>query len=77
MNTNRISILIVDDDEDDFILVEDMLDEVEHTSFDLTWTQFYDDGLQLLAKQKFDLCLVDYHLGEENGIEVIKSMVKV
>jgi len=72
---SQIKILLLDDDEDDFIIVEDMLDElVNEFKSDVNWQSDYDEAVKLLNNDSFDICLVDYRLGERNGLEFLESI---
>ncbi len=65
---------MVDDDEDDFILVEDYLNEAYGDKAEVVWVDQYQAALDKLDNQNFDVILVDYMLGEKNGLELIKSI---
>lgn len=42
----QISILLVEDDEDDYLITEDLLSEIEGLKFDLEWAPDYDSALK-------------------------------
>jgi signal transduction histidine kinase len=67
----RINVLLVEDDEDDYILTRELLREIRGVTVGLKWVSHYDEGMQLLAGGGFDVCLVDYRLGEHSGVEFI------
>jgi signal transduction histidine kinase len=69
--TRRISVLLVEDDEDDFIMTQGMLAEIDEPECVLTWAQTFDEGLQRLLDGSFDVCLLDYALGERTGMELL------
>jgi DNA-binding NtrC family response regulator len=68
---HHVKLLIIDDDEDDFILVKDLLEDISHTCI-LDWASTYEAGQRLLAEDRHDLCLMDYKLGARDGIELLK-----
>jgi PAS domain S-box-containing protein len=68
--TLPIHLLIVEDDEDDFFLLESSLKEI---SFEkkISWAESYSKAIELIKKETFDLILIDYRLGAHNGIELV------
>lgn len=70
-----VLVLLVEDDEDDYILVSDLLAAADRVAFSVTWASSYADGLRSLDRGEFDVCLVDYRLGAHKGSELIRSVV--
>jgi PAS domain S-box-containing protein len=68
-----VRILIIDDDEDDFILTSGFLKAIEDRSLDIQWCYNYKTALQHIAAKAFDLYLVDYRLGAKTGIDLLKE----
>lgn len=75
MNSETIKVLLVDDDEDDYILTRDLLFEIKGSSFNLDWTDSYSDALAIINRNEHDVYLLDYHLGQRNGLELLKETV--
>jgi two-component system cell cycle sensor histidine kinase/response regulator CckA len=75
MNNAPVTILLVDDDEDDYILTRDWLSEVERAKFELEWVATYNAALKAIAKQEHDVYLFDYRLGEHTGLELLREAV--
>ncbi len=73
MDLGPIRILMVDDDEDDYILVRDLLSETAENRFHLEWVDNYDAALKAIGQKQHDLYLLDYHLGERNGLELLRD----
>lgn len=69
----RLRVLVIDDDEDDFIILKDILGEIEHTHFELDWTPRSADGLKALEEARHDVYLVDYSLGESTGLDLVRT----
>src|SRR5262249_28896358 len=66
-----ITILLVDDDEDDYLLTRELLIEADARRFALTWAATYEAALEAIAQRLYDVCLVDYRLGAHTGLELI------
>lgn len=68
-------ILLVEDDEDDYILTKDLLDEFMDASYRLDWVKDYEHAKQQLLADEHDLCLMDYKLGAYDGIQLLKEVI--
>jgi signal transduction histidine kinase len=64
-------VLLVDDDEDDYVLIRDLLAEIE--GLDLEWIDGYEEALGALKRNTYDVCLVDYRLGERSGLTLMRE----
>jgi two-component system cell cycle sensor histidine kinase/response regulator CckA len=72
-HAERIKILLIEDDEDDFILARGLLAEIRGSKFALDWAKTYEEGLETLLRNRHDICLLDYRLGGRNGIELLQA----
>ncbi|HXD67490.1 MAG TPA: EAL domain-containing protein [Solirubrobacteraceae bacterium] len=68
-----LRVLLVEDDEDDFVLTQSMLLANGRTKFDLEWEQSYADALDAVRVTSHDLYLVDYRLGEHTGLDLVRT----
>jgi len=75
MNNSPIKVLLVDDDEDDYILTRDWFDEFQVTGSELEWVSSYAKGREAIAQNRHDIYLVDYRLGEGNGLELLNEAI--
>ena len=73
--TGVSSILLVEDDEDDYVLARDLLFEIYGESLQLDWTQTWNEGLEEIVQGTHDLYLIDYNLGAGNGIELVREII--
>jgi DNA-binding NtrC family response regulator len=69
---HRIEILIIDDDQDDYLIVKSLLEEIATAPLRLEWASSYSAGKKLLIENRHAICLMDYKLGTEDGIELLK-----
>lgn len=67
------SILLVEDDEDDYVLARGLLSEIFGPSLKLDWVETWDAGLEALRKGTHDICLADFRLGDRNGLELVRE----
>jgi signal transduction histidine kinase len=74
MNNARISVLLIEDDEDDYILVRNMLLKAISAKYDLEWVPSYDAALEVMDTGCHDVYLLDYYLGERNGLELLREI---
>jgi len=71
-----INILLVDDDEDDYIITRNMLSESRSLDFNVDWVQNYHSAQKALATNGYDVYLLDYHLGVNNGIDLLREAIQ-
>ena len=76
LNKDELNILLVDNDEDDYVLTRDLLAGVEGLTIKLDWVPTYDDALRKLPLNQHDVCLVDYRLGARTGIDLIGEAIQ-
>jgi signal transduction histidine kinase/DNA-binding NarL/FixJ family response regulator len=76
MSIPTTKILLIEDDEEDFILLKKHLARIARVRYEIIWENSYEVGLQRLLEVPHDLCFLDYQLGERNGIELIAEARK-
>ena len=72
-----IRALLVDDDEDDYVLTKDLLQDASHTDYDLVWRRNPTCVFEESFHDRFDVVLVDYRLGESCGLDTIRSAIEI
>ena len=77
MESQTCRVLLVDDDEDDYVVTRDFLDEAERLAFTLNWVDNYADGLAEIGKNNHDAYLLDFRLGKENGLELLQDALRL
>jgi DNA-binding NtrC family response regulator len=73
MEIPSIRVLLVEDDKEDYILLRDMLTEIKSSRFDLQWANTYKEGMRYILGAEWDVCLVDFRLGEEDGLDFLRE----
>jgi len=66
-------VLLIEDDEDDYILLQKVLAKIPNERYELLWERTYGSGLASMLKDEHDLCMLDYRLGAHNGIELLRE----
>jgi PAS domain S-box-containing protein len=75
MDNSPIKVLLVDDDEDDYILTRDWFGEFQVIGCELEWVDSYTKAKEAIIQHEYDAYLVDYHLGEHDGLELLRAAV--
>jgi len=70
----KIRVLLVEDDEDDYLLTREFLNETGGR-FVLDWVSSYEEGLEEIEKSDHDVYLIDYRLGQRDGLDLVRSAV--
>jgi signal transduction histidine kinase len=65
-------VLLIEDDEDDYVLIRDILLEIPHRDYILNWASTYEQGLEAIETNAHDVCLLDYRLGLYSGLDILK-----
>jgi len=68
-------VLLVDDDEDDFVLTRNLLSEINGISFQLEWARSYAEGMDRIERGEHDVYILDYQLGRRNGLELLRETI--
>jgi signal transduction histidine kinase/DNA-binding response OmpR family regulator len=71
-----IRVLLVDDDEEDYIITQDLLEDIPNRKYRLEWISNYNPALKAILRGEHDICLVDFRLGSESGLDLIRSAVE-
>ncbi|MEX0830936.1 MAG: hybrid sensor histidine kinase/response regulator [Nitrospirales bacterium] len=76
ISTDGIHVLLVDDNEDDAMIAQAMLRRVRGVTFDIDWVSTFREGLEKLKEDSHDICLLDYCLGKETGLDVLGEALR-
>jgi two-component system cell cycle sensor histidine kinase/response regulator CckA len=70
-----LHVLLVDDQEEQFRFLLKASNAVRHGRIHLEWMADYAEALEAMRREAFDAYLVDYRLGERNGLELLREAV--
>lgn len=74
MSEDLIQVLLIDDDQDDFLILKDLLGEVQGQKFTVEWASSYDAGKLAIRKKAHEVCFLDYRLGAQTGLDLLKEL---
>jgi diguanylate cyclase (GGDEF)-like protein/PAS domain S-box-containing protein len=72
MREQPIRVLLVDDDEDDYVMTRELLSESGSSLFQLDWVFNYDQAIAAIERREHDVYLLDYRLGEQSGLDILR-----
>ena len=75
MIDDKTHLLLVDDDEDDFILIQECLQDVHRMGFEIDWANNGDKALGAIRNKPYDVCFLDYRLGRQTGLDLLSHIV--
>jgi PAS domain S-box-containing protein len=76
LQNTQVRILIVDDDQDDFILTSEYIQHIPGVNYKIDWCPKYKDALAFMSMRSYDLYLVDYLLGAKSGVDLLKEALE-
>ncbi len=72
-DTDSIRVLLVDDDEDEYVITRALL--ADEPGYRLDWAETPPAALSTIERGEHDVVLLDYHLGDgRNGLELLASL---
>jgi PAS domain S-box-containing protein len=72
-SNSPIRVLLVDDDQDSFILTRHQLSKIPGGNFVMEWAQSYEAGLEQIRNCAHDVYLLDYRLGAKTGLDLLRE----
>lgn len=70
-SSREIRVLLVEDDEDDFVIIRNLLKEVGELSIKIDWESDSEAALKRIELQEHDVYLIDFRLGACTGLELL------
>ncbi len=72
-----VRVLLIDDDEAAFVLTRAVLNQIPTARFELECAQTFEEGASAIAKGVHDVYLIDYMIGDDSGIELVRRAREV
>lgn len=73
-----LRILLVDDDEDEYVLMRSLVGQTVYNTqpsqYNVEWASTYEAALTAFENQTHDVYLVDYRLGDANGLDLAREL---
>jgi signal transduction histidine kinase len=69
-----VRILLVDDDEDDYLLTRDTVADMPGGGHSLEWEPDFDNALDAICRGEHDVYLIDFRLGAKTGLELLQAV---
>ena len=66
-------VLLVEDDEDDYLITRDLLAGQSRIRFELDWRADYGAALEEIRLRRHDAYLIDYRLGRRTGLDLVRE----
>jgi len=73
MASSPIRVLLIEDQETDYLLTRRMLSTSENQTFDLHWADSWQAGIEAIRRCAHDVCLLDFRLAGGDGLELLKE----
>src|ERR1043166_7969138 len=73
MNNAPVKILLVEDDEDDYLIIQDYLADT-FLKYEIKWVNNFSRFQEQLPAGRFDVVITDYMLGSTSGLEVLRTV---
>jgi PAS domain S-box-containing protein len=77
LTQNQIRILIIDDDEDDYFIISDYINEIAKNKFKIEWCNDYKSAIGKFEAKEHDIYFVDYRLGNKTGLDLLKEAISL
>jgi len=73
----RVSVLVIEDEKDDFTLLSETVREINHHRYELEWVSCWDDAERRLDGTAFDIVICDFFLSDMNAIDIMERMNEI
>ena len=74
LSGKEINVLVVDDDEDDFLIISEYIKEIKGISLIIDWCNKYEEALEKIRDNNYQIYFVDYRLGGRTGLDLLQAV---
>lgn len=68
----KIKVLLIDDDEDDYLIIRSIFASIPESPFVLSWRSTFEEAKRAIVRNEHNVYLIDYRLGEHTGLELLE-----
>lgn len=76
MTARQLAVMLVDDDEDEYIIIKDLTAEILTLEIEVDHVATYDDALRAIEQDHHDVYLIDYRLGARSGLDLVREAIR-
>lgn len=69
-----VRVLLIDDDEDDYIIMKRLFGSMKSINSQLDWVSTSDQGIAKIQQSEHDAYLIDYRIDGRTGLEVLQEV---
>ena len=69
-------VLLVDDDEEDYLIIRDLLARANTERFIVEWAAGFEAAREAMKSKAHDVYLIDYRLGKHNGLDLLRETIR-
>ena len=70
---NNVRILLVDDDEEDYLIIKYLFGKIKDAHSVLDWVSSSEEAVDRIKKAEHDVYLIDYRLDAQTGLDVLRD----
>jgi len=72
-DSGAVRVLLVEDDEDDYLITRDLLRQQNRTRFVLDWCSDFETAMTAIGEGRHGVYLIDHRLGAHTGLDLVRS----
>ncbi|MEM9625031.1 MAG: EAL domain-containing protein [Pseudomonadota bacterium] len=77
LTTMKLRVLLVEDDDEDYLLIRDLVAALEDLEVELFRESNYDAALKTLLDVEIQACLVDYRINGTSGVDFVRKLKSI